>query len=91
MDVQLRPDPCCLEKHSALYSEDYIDNTMRAIAISWLVEVACEFRFHQETLHMAAALLDRFLSSSKACKAPCTFCYRWPGNINFLFFKSNCC
>jgi hypothetical protein len=47
---------------------------MRAIAISWLVEVACEFRFHQETLHMAASLLDRFLSKSKVlmllCKSP---------------------
>ena len=38
---------------------------MRAIAISWLVEVACEYGFHQETLHTAASLLDRFLSASK--------------------------
>ena len=38
---------------------------MRAIVISWLIEVASEFALHQETLFLATALLDRFLSVSK--------------------------
>ncbi|KAK9909017.1 hypothetical protein WJX75_006080 [Coccomyxa subellipsoidea] len=65
VEAQVRPDPLCLENHSAAHNENYIDNLMRAIAISWLVEVACEYGFHQETLHTAASLLDRFLSASK--------------------------
>ncbi|BDA41961.1 probable cyclin-A2 at C-terminar half [Coccomyxa sp. Obi] len=66
VETQVRPDPLCLENHSAAHNENYIDHLMRAIAVSWLVEVACEYGFHQETLHTAASLLDRFLSASKA-------------------------
>ena len=35
------------------------------IVISWLVEVACEYELHQETLFLAAALLDRYMSLAK--------------------------
>lgn len=35
----------------------------RMIVVSWMVEVAEEFRLQQETLHMAVLLLDRFLGS----------------------------
>lgn len=38
---------------------------MRKTALSWLVEVACEYHFHQDTLFLAASLLDRFLSCTK--------------------------
>ncbi|EFN51503.1 hypothetical protein CHLNCDRAFT_18031, partial [Chlorella variabilis] len=38
---------------------------MRRTAASWLVEVTCEFRLHNETLWLAISLLDRFLSASK--------------------------
>ncbi len=64
------PDPLCLNNHSAAHNENYIDHLMRAIAVSWLVEVACEYGFHQETLHTAASLLDRFLSASKVQSLP---------------------
>ena len=64
------PDPLCLKNHSAAHNENYIDHLMRAIAVSWLVEVACEYGFHQETLHTAASLLDRFLSASKVQSLP---------------------
>jgi len=39
---------------------------MRAAALSWLVEVCQEFCLVQETLHLGAALLDRFLSATRA-------------------------
>ncbi|KIZ01990.1 hypothetical protein MNEG_5967 [Monoraphidium neglectum] len=37
---------------------------MRAVVVSWLVEVAGEFRLQPETLHLSVALLDRFLSAA---------------------------
>ena len=43
---------------------------MRMIVISWLVEVACEYELHQETLFLAAALLDRFMSIAKVNSSP---------------------
>ena len=43
---------------------------MRRTAASWLVEVAAEFGLHQETLFLATALLDRFLSAAKVCARP---------------------
>ncbi|KAI8477089.1 MAG: cyclin-like protein, partial [Monoraphidium minutum] len=36
----------------------------RMILVSWMVEVAEEFGLQPETLHLSAALLDRFLSSA---------------------------
>ena len=35
---------------------------MRCILVDWLVEVADEYRLHNETLHLAVNYLDRFLS-----------------------------
>ena len=52
----------------------YIDQSMRTIVISWLVEVACEYELHQETLFLSAALLDRFMSLSKVmCLRMCSY------------------
>ncbi len=45
--------------------DSYIDAGMRAVALSWMVEVACEFQLHQETLFLATSLVDRFLHASK--------------------------
>ena len=65
-EEQLRPDPAYMEKHGAAVQPTlFIDASMRAIAVSWLVEVACEYGLHQETLFLAIALLDRFLTHSK--------------------------
>lgn len=42
---------------------EYVDRHMRRIAVSWLVEVAGEFQLHTETVYLAVALLDRYLST----------------------------
>ncbi len=44
-------------------STEPTDAGARMIVVSWMVEVAEEFRLQQETLHMAVLLLDRFLGS----------------------------
>lgn len=41
------------------------DAGVRMIVVSWMVEVAEEFRLQQETLHMAVLLLDRFMGNSE--------------------------
>lgn len=41
---------------------------MRTIAVSWLVEVACEYGLHQETLFLSTMLLDNFLGVAKVCR-----------------------
>lgn len=65
-EMQLQPSCAYLEHHGPCVSPDlYLDATMRRTATSWLVEVAAEFGLHQETLFLATALLDRFLSSAK--------------------------
>lgn len=48
----------------------YIDAPMRTIAVSWLVEVACEYGLHQETLFLSTMLLDNFLCVAKVCHLP---------------------
>lgn len=47
---------------------EYVDRHMRRVAVSWLVEVADEFKLHQQTLFLAIALLDRFLSASQVSR-----------------------
>lgn len=65
-ELKLLPDPDYMLNHGAEHQPKlYIDQTMRTIVISWLVEVACEYELHQETLFLAAALLDRFMSNTK--------------------------
>lgn len=57
---------------------EYVDRHMRRVAVSWLVEVAGEFRLHQETLFLSVALLDRFLSTQaierRILQLVCTTC-----------------
>ena len=51
---------------------------MRMIVISWLVEVACEYELHQETLFLAVALLDRYMSLAKVLFAyMISFCLKY--------------
>jgi hypothetical protein len=72
MDVEqeLHPPRQFLDPHrqaAAAGSSDFLTPGMRMIVASWMVEVAEEFRLQQETLHLAAGLLDRFLSSTQVC------------------------
>ena len=66
-EAEVRPGPNSLDKHGVEFGgpTGYIDGKMRAIAVSWLVEVTSEFDMHQETLFLAVNLLDRFLSVTK--------------------------
>lgn len=65
-EPKLLPDPDYMLSHGPDHQPKlYIDQSMRMIVISWLVEVACEYELHQETLFLAAALLDRFMSVAK--------------------------
>ena len=65
-ELSLLADPDYMHNHGPEYQPKlYIDQSMRMIVISWLVEVACEYELHQETLFLAAALLDRFMSTAK--------------------------
>ena len=40
-----------------------INNSMRAILVDWLVEVAEEYKLSPDTLYLAVNYIDRFLSS----------------------------
>ena len=66
-EVELQPSASYLEDQHGprALPELYLDASMRRTAVSWLVEVTCEFRLHNETLWLAISLLDRFLSASK--------------------------
>lgn len=37
---------------------------MRSILLEWLVEIACAYRLHRETVHLAVEYIDRFMSAS---------------------------
>lgn len=70
-ELSLLVDPDYLHNHGLDHQPKmYIDQSMRMIVISWLVEVACEYELHQETLFLSAALLDRFMSLSKVHSLP---------------------
>ena len=65
-ELSLLADPDYMQNHGADHQpKNYIDRSMRMIVISWLVEVACEYELHQETLFLAVALLDRYMSLAK--------------------------
>ena len=58
MESRRRPRPDYL---LALQSP-HLNARMRAILVDWLVEVAEEYRFSNESLHLAIAYMDRYLS-----------------------------
>lgn len=67
-EKQLGINPAYLEQHDhRCQPKLWLDSTMRTTAVSWLVEVAAEYRFHADTLFLAISLLDRFLSYTKVC------------------------
>lgn len=39
-----------------------INSEMRSVLVDWLIEVAEEYKMHNETLHLAINYVDRFLS-----------------------------
>ena len=43
---------------------------MRTTAVSWLVEVGMDFGLHQESLFLAVALLDRYLTATEVSTVP---------------------
>ena len=60
---EVRPSSSCLGRHTAPGAGITAD--IRAIAVSWLVEVVAEFGLQQETLFLGVTYLDRFLSLSQ--------------------------
>jgi hypothetical protein len=55
---------------SATYMEQQrdINSRMRAILIDWLVEVHSKYRLHDETLWLAAQVVDRYLQTSQVMR-----------------------
>jgi hypothetical protein len=52
-------------RHASALQQTAVDPGVRMIVVSWMVEVAEEFRLQQETLHAAVLLLDRFMANSE--------------------------
>ncbi|CAG00426.1 unnamed protein product, partial [Tetraodon nigroviridis] len=59
-EVWFRPRPGFLENHPEITAD------MRAVLVSWMVEVVREYRLRSETLHLSVNYLDRFLSQTKS-------------------------
>lgn len=71
-EQRLRPRAGFLEaRHSEAEcgAGAHLTPQMRMIVVSWVVEVAAEFQLHDETLHLAVALLDRLLAATQV-RAP---------------------
>ena len=62
-EAEIRPSALYLDRHNALGAGITAD--IRAIAVSWLVEVVGEFGLQQETLFLGVTYLDRFLTLSQ--------------------------
>lgn len=59
------------EQHGPSFQPDqYLDVSMRTTAVSWLVEVGMDFGLHQESLFLAVALLDRYLTATEVRSVP---------------------
>ncbi|XP_019621368.1 PREDICTED: G2/mitotic-specific cyclin-A-like [Branchiostoma belcheri] len=58
-----RPKPGYMKK------QPDITNSMRCILVDWLVEVAEEYKLHNETLYLAVSYIDRFLSSMSVLRS----------------------
>ena len=46
-----------------------VNSPMRTILIDWLIEVADEYKLHDDTLFLAAQYIDRFLSTVNITRA----------------------
>lgn len=58
-----RPQPNFMAKQKEL------SENMRAVLVDWLVDVAVDFDFHLETLHLAISIVDRVLSVNDVPRA----------------------
>lgn len=56
-------------KHGYMRKQPDITSSMRCILVDWLVEVSEEYRLHNETLYLATAFIDRFLSQMSVLRA----------------------
>eukprot|EP00878_Enallax_costatus_P000807 GHUV01000931.1.p1 GENE.GHUV01000931.1~~GHUV01000931.1.p1 ORF type:complete len:403 (+),score=88.50 GHUV01000931.1:210-1418(+) len=67
LEADVNPAWGFLDPHTqaAAGASEFLTPGMRMIVVSWMVEVAEEFRMQQETLHLAVGLLDRFLNTSQ--------------------------
>lgn len=61
-EADLAPSPAYMDGHAAEVVHEFVTPQMRMIVTSWMCEVAAEYRLQQETLFLAVALLDRFLT-----------------------------
>lgn len=59
-------------RQASVAQQTAVDPGVRMIVVSWMVEVAEEFRLQQETLHAAVLLLDRFMANSEVTNRPPT-------------------
>lgn len=70
-----------LEKKYAI-RENHLDGQrdvfpkMRAVLIDWINEVHQQYRFTQETFHMAVSLIDRYLQVRRIFQHDQPPCYR---------------
>ncbi|XP_078683514.1 cyclin-A2-like [Branchiostoma floridae x Branchiostoma belcheri] len=62
-ELRHRPKPGYMKK------QPDITNSMRCILVDWLVEVAEEYKLHNETLYLAVSYIDRFLSSMSVLRS----------------------
>ncbi|KAI5703175.1 hypothetical protein M8J76_005751 [Diaphorina citri] len=49
-------------KANYMRKQNDINSEMRSVLVDWLIEVAEEYKMHNETLHLAINYVDRFLS-----------------------------
>lgn len=63
MQTLHRPNPSYMKKQTD------IDDSMRSILVSWLVDVQEDFRMNTEVLYLAVHYIDCFLSHVKVVRA----------------------
>ena len=56
-------------KENYLYKQAEVTSQMRIKLIDWLIEVQDEYKLHNETLYLAVAFVDRFLSEMSVTRA----------------------
>ncbi|KAK2076346.1 hypothetical protein QBZ16_000871 [Prototheca wickerhamii] len=70
LEAELRPDCAYLQRHqlASVSPALQLSSSMRRMGLGWLVEVSMDQGLTQETLALAAALLDRFMSRSRGVR-----------------------
>lgn len=66
-------NPRYLDNHAeSACGSEFLNEHMRATAIVWMVEVCKEKHLEKETLFLAVALLDRYLTCTRVSAGGCT-------------------